>query len=319
MNPRRSIILIYFREPQYLRDIVPALEAEFPLAEETEIIVVDNNSGDGVANEVAVAHPRLTLISSPENLFYGKGANLGMQRAHGDWLMILNVDIEWERGSLRAFAAAAETDERISVAGPLVRYADGRVQVTAHHQFPTAWTVFVDYCLPLQQLFMRSTTHPHQLSPAQHAHTQQVAHLTGVCLYVRRAAYERVGGFDPAYIMYLEETDWERRLHQAGYGAWLLTAGSIIHFGSAKKTFAQASPRYLQGLALYATRWWQGPWKLTRLMCVWWLAWFMSILVLVVAYIPSLLHTRIRRRIQHYLLSYFRLAGSLVRFTPPRA
>ena len=205
------------------------------------------------------------------------------------------------------------------MAGPLVRYRDGRVQITAHRAFPTWWTVMVDYCLPLQQLLMHSTKHPLQLPAAEHRKHQRVAHVTGVCLYVRRTAYERVGGFDPAYIMYLEETDWQRRLSEAGQYSWIVPEGSIVHFGSAEKTFAQASPHYLLGVALYAQRWWRGPFIVARLQCLWWASWLLSMVTLFVAFLPSLLVPQVGRRVRHYLSEYMRLATSLIHFTAPQS
>ena len=314
MTPRRSIILIYYREPDYLRSCVAALEREFPLAEETEIIVVDNASGDGVAKKVAAEYPRIVLVSSKENLFYGKGANLGMESAHGDWFLIMNVDVVWQPGALRAFVADAEVDERVALAGPLVRYPDGRVQITARHSFPTAWSVWVDYCLPLQQLLMRFGHHPDQYSAAGHAHRRLVAHLTGVCLYVRRSVYDAVSGFDPKYTMYLEETDWQRAMESAKLTRWLLPAGTITHFGSAQKTFAQASPQYLYGLSRYVQKWWRGPWAQQQLIAVWWTSWFVSMVTLALAFLPSLIVPRVAGRVRHYLASYIRLGANLSRF-----
>lgn len=313
--PELSIILVNYNESAYLAAVLTALRDEFP-STETEVLVVDNCSTDSSVTLIRESFPEAKLILAPANLFYGKGANLGLAEARGSWFLVLNPDTAWEPGQLRRLWSAAKKYPSLGLAAPQLRYLDGQIQVSAHHRFPTAWTVFVDYCLPLQQLFMRRGGHPYQESVARHRQTHQIAHASGACLLVARTVYERLGGYDPKFSMYLEETEWQKRMADAGIERWLISESHITHFGSAQKTFAQASTMYLWGLRWYAHKHWRRPFRQARLDVAIIIGSLVSIVTLLIAWPFSLLYKRIERRVRHYLRSYLSLLPRLFRLIP---
>jgi GT2 family glycosyltransferase len=58
---------------------------------------------------------------------------------------------------------------------------------------------------------------------------QPVDWVVGACLFVRREAYEQVGGLDEGFFMYSEELDWCRRIKDAGWEVVYLPTATIIH------------------------------------------------------------------------------------------
>jgi GT2 family glycosyltransferase len=48
-----------------------------------------------------------------------------------------------------------------------------------------------------------------------------------------RAVYERVGGFDERFFMYSEESDWQRRIHDAGWQVAFTPSAEVTHLGGA--------------------------------------------------------------------------------------
>lgn len=310
-----SIILVNYNERDWLESTLRQLESEFSVGE-AEVIVVDNASTDGSVDMVRNNFPKVQCIATGNNLMYGKGNNEGLRAAQGEWLLLLNPDTQWTSGHLREFVAKAK--HRTGISAPLLQYPDGRVQVSAHRRFPTPFTIFVDYCLPLQQFLLRTPWHPYLFSAKAHRHSQAIAHATGVCLLFPRSVYEKVGGFDPKFSMYLEETEWQKHAAGVGIERWLEASFSLTHFGSATKTFAQASPHYLWGLRLYVTKHWSGSGRGPRLLLALWCGTLVSIIVLVIGLIPSLFLGRKGRRIRHYFMSYIRLMKNLI-FFPTKA
>lgn len=309
MTPNLSIIITNYNEREYFRSVLQALAQEF--SDQPEILVIDNASRDGSAAMVKAEFPNVTLIESPTNLMYGRGNNLGLARAVGAWILILNPDVAWAPGALAKFITTAQARPNVDVAAPRLTYRDGRTQINAHHAWPSPWTVFVDYCLPLQQLFMRIGHHPYQLSIAGHETTQVIAHATGACLLVRREVVRDIGPFDPQFTMYLEETDWQARAAAAGYQTWLMAESAITHFGSAQKTFAQASPHYLWGLRRYAEKHWTLS-EQTALPPVVMAASVISLIAITLFFIPSFFVSSAGRRIRHYGLVYLKLLPRVV-------
>ncbi len=310
MTPTLSIIIVNYNERERLRSVLTALAAEFPITE-LETIVVDNDSHDGSAAMVKSDFPTTILIEPHANLMYGKGNNLGLARATGDWIMILNPDVAWEPGQLRRLVEWVKTKPGVDIAAPRLVYSDGRTQISAHRRFPDLWTVFVEYCLPLQQLFMKFGHHPHQLSVAEHQKTQQIAHATGACLLVRHSVIREVGQFDPEFTMYLEETDWQARMAAAGFQNWLFAEAAITHFGSTQKSFAQASRHYLWGLRRFSSKHWTSNQQAALPPAVM-TATLISVVLLTILILPSYILGRAGQRVRHYTIIYLVLIGKIL-------
>lgn len=303
-----SIIIVNYNERQFLVNTIDALAREFR-DHEHEIIVVDNASTDDSVDVVRQKFPTVRVLETKQNLFFGKGSNAGLATATGRWILLINPDVEWAPGQLRQLVTTAKlTPNTFTV--PAIWSPTGRRQLTAHRRFPSPLTVFIDYCLPLQQLFLRMPQHPYLYSAKQHATTRNIAHATGVCMLLPRAVFEKIGGFDPQFSMYLEETDWQRRMNNAGIPRQYISEASITHFGSVQKTFAQASRHYLWGLQYYTKKHW-GIVSRACLRPVVWLACLVSDLALLCAWPFSWLTGKSGRRVRHYTGQYFRLTKTL--------
>ena len=62
--------------------------------------------------------------------------------------------------------------------------------------------------------------------------TEIVNVLNGVCLVVRRAAFEELDGFDEDFFMYVEENDLCKRFRDAGYKVAYLRGKYLLHHGA---------------------------------------------------------------------------------------
>lgn len=319
--PKISVILVNYNERERLVHVLRLLSEELATVEH-EVIVVDNSSTDGSVAVVKKSWPNVIVLEPGQNVMYGKGNNLGMKQATGDWFLIMNVDVDWQSGQLKKFIDTAKTKSNFGLAAPQLRSPDGpvnergsngagRIQISAHCQFPSMWTIFVDYCLPLQQLLMRSGRHPYQESAEAHMTSHQVEHVTGTCLLIPRSTYNRIGGFDERFTMYLEETEWQKRMADAGLERWFIADANITHFGSAAKTFAQASPHFLWGLEVYTQLQWRSLFRRLRLLKTLWIATLISDVFLVVLWVPSWLLGSAGRRLRHYATQYFRLTKNI--------
>lgn len=307
--PDISIILVNYNEREHLQRTLRALRTEFSSGQ-AQVVVVDNQSTDGSYEMAIQDFPEVAVLRPEQNLFYGKGNNLGVAQATSDWLCILNPDVAWEPGALGQMFAWAKTRPAVSIVAPRLQYVDGRTQISAHRRFPNLATVFIDYCLPVQQLLMRTGHHPYQLSSAEHRQMKLIAHATGACLLFRREVWRQVGGFDPKFSLYLEETDWQRRATDIGFAVWLYADAVMTHYGSAQKTFAQASRHYLWGLRLYAAKHWSAVSRLALVPVVW-VAVIFSFLTLCLAILPSFALGAGGQRLRHYFRTYARLLGGL--------
>jgi GT2 family glycosyltransferase len=117
---------------------------------------------------------------------------------------------------------------------------DGRIQPT-RRRFPRVATLFVE-STPLQTLLPPS--HPllrdYYVLDRADQEVQQTDWLVGACLLIRRVAYEQAGGFDERFFMYFEETDWCRRVKEAGWSVVFQPAARARHLGGGSSDQARA-------------------------------------------------------------------------------
>jgi GT2 family glycosyltransferase len=100
-----------------------------------EVLVVDNASTDGSAEEVERRFAgRARIIRAPRNLGFGAGNNLGIREARGRHIILLNNDAVAAPGFARELVAAADADERVGmVAARVLDYARRNVLDTVGH------------------------------------------------------------------------------------------------------------------------------------------------------------------------------------------
>jgi GT2 family glycosyltransferase len=199
VRPTLSVLIVAWNSREELARTLPALLPE--LGEGDELVVVDNDSGDGTVDVVATLAPEARIVHGEGNLGFAAGCNAGAAQAGGDLLVILNPDAAprpgfgeairrpWleERGWAAWQALVADGDgARINSAGNPVHFT-GIVWAGGHGR-------------PLEQA-----------PPAS-----EVTALSGACLAIPRSTWEEAGGFPPSFFLYHEDVDLSLRLRLTG-------------------------------------------------------------------------------------------------------
>jgi N-acetylglucosaminyl-diphospho-decaprenol L-rhamnosyltransferase len=187
-------------------------------------VVVANNA----AADISVRRDDVTVVDTGGNVGYGAAANAGAQGGTEEWLVVANPDIAWHDGALDTLLDAAERWPRAAAFGPLIRTPEGDVYPSAR-AFPTLGRGIGHALLgwwwagnPWTRAYRRESGGLVE-GPC--------GWLSGSCLLLRRAAYDAVGGFDPAYFMYFEDLDLGRRLADAGWQSVYVPDATVTHTG----------------------------------------------------------------------------------------
>lgn len=233
-----------------------------------EILVVDSASTDGSASMVRQSFAGVRLISSPTNLGYTGGNNLGMAESRGRYVLLLNPDTELLGDALAAMVLYMEGNPKVGALGPQLVWPDGRVQ-SSRRRFPSLYTAFVESPLP-QELFPdHAELRRYRMLDRADDATGEVDWVTGACILIRRQVFEQVGMLDNGYFMYSEELDWQKRIRTAGWAVVYLHSAQVVHHGGSSskqvsalthERFGRSKVRYFRKhhgrLAGEMVRWW---------------------------------------------------------------
>ena len=197
-------------------DAIADEQRTLPIA--TEVLVLDNASGDGSAG-AARRHPATTELVALRRR-RGKGENDTdlLQRARGRYCLLLNEDSELLPGATAALHAALEARSDAAAAGARLMRPDGRRQASAW-RFPTPTTALVG------ALFL----HRRYTVQSRGDEIREVDWAQSAALLVRREAAEQIGWFDPAFFVYSHEVDFCKRLHDAGWRTLYVPGAAAFH------------------------------------------------------------------------------------------
>ncbi len=197
-------------------DAIAAEQRTLPFA--TEVLVLDNASGDGSAS-AARRHPATTqLIALTRRRGKGENDSDLLQRARGRYCLLLNEDSELAPGATAALHAALEPRDAAAAAGARLLRPDGRRQPSAW-RFPTPATALVGAFFLHRRYTVQSRGDA----------IREVDWAQSAALLVRREAAETIGWFDPAFFVYSDEVDFCKRLREAGWRTLYVPGATAVH------------------------------------------------------------------------------------------
>ncbi|NNK88681.1 MAG: glycosyltransferase family 2 protein [Flavobacteriaceae bacterium] len=188
---------------------------------DAEIIVVDNNSTDDSCEMVSKKFPDVNLIRNSENFGFSKGNNIGVQKARGEYLCILNPDTIVGEELFKDVLEFMESREDLGAMG--CRLIDGRgvYLPESKRNIPTPGVAFRKL-LGWEKSYY--ATHIEELE------TAAVDILVGAFMCIKRSVYRDTGGFDESYFMYGEDIDLSYSLLQKGFSNYYFGKTTLIHF-----------------------------------------------------------------------------------------
>ncbi len=189
-----------------------------------ECIVVDNASRDGTAGFVRSGYPWVTVVESGGNLGFGRGCNIGLARARTRYILFHNPDAVLEPDALETLVRFMDEHPRAAMVGPAMVLGGGGLQYAG--RLPTPWTVIAATLGRPIRGDQRRDIRPGE-APFQ------TDFLVGAMLLCRRDVLEGLGGFDPRFFLYFDETDLCRRLLDAGHELWVVGGAVGSHDGNA--------------------------------------------------------------------------------------
>lgn len=230
-DPLVSIVLVNFRGAE---DTIACLryfdDIDWP-RERLQLVVVDNDSGDGSEEQIRDAVPHAEVYQSGSNLGFAAGCNFGVARSRGRHVGFINNDARPHRDWIREAVKVLEDDSRVGAVaskvldwdGRLIDYVDGSLTwFGMGYKRQALWPDSPQYDIPKNVLFG-----------------------TGAAMFVPLELFRRVGGFDERFFMFYEDVDLGWRLNLLGYDVRYVPKSLAFHrhhvtmkkFGNFRETY----------------------------------------------------------------------------------
>jgi len=244
-----SIIVVTYNSSEVIEGFLTCLEG-FPPGCSWELLVTDNASTDDSADVVKRRFPVAKIAVNEVNRGFAAGVNQAARRATGRYLLLANPDVTWQAGSIDRLIEFLEMHPRGAAVTPRLTFPDGRPQPSTR-RLPTHSNIWFSRGTPWGERWPGSWgpwtyTLPDPDRPAK------VEAISGTFLLLRRDAFAEVGMLDEQFFMYVEDTDFSKRLWDAGWEAWVEPSVIIGHkWGGFKKRSSLLRRYHRDGIQKY--------------------------------------------------------------------
>ncbi len=228
-----SIIIVSWNALALLKQCLPSVVAtNYP---NLEIILADNASTDDSVAWVMQTWPQIKIVQHPENWAFCKGNNEAIPHASGDYIVLLNNDVEVPANWLQPLVDLLDDNPSAGAVQPkLLQYTN-----RAKFEYAGASGGFLDkYGYPFTRgrlFFTLEEDH------GQYDDASEIFWATGAAMMIRRSALDEVGLLDENFFMHMEEIDLCWRMKRAGYSIHVAPQSQVYHIGGA--SLPQGNPR----------------------------------------------------------------------------
>lgn len=191
-----------------------------------EVIIVENNSTEKETFEyyeaIAQKHGNVKIVKWEGNFNYSAINNFGVNYAKGEFILLLNNDVEIINGSCLEEMLMFAQRKDVGAVGAKLYYSDDTVQHagvilglggTAGHA---------------HKHFGRS--HPGYMARASIA--QNLSACTAACLMMRRDVFDEVGGLDESFEVAFNDVDLCMKIRKKGYLVVFTPYAELYHYES---------------------------------------------------------------------------------------
>jgi len=218
-----SIIIVNFNGRKFLESCVNSVLNSN--AKDFEIVVVDNGSDDDSVIKVQKKFKnyldKITLITLDKNYGPAKARNIGVKKSSGKFLCFLDNDTEvhpdWFKDPINEFKSNKNTG---IIQSKLLLMSNKK-----------KFDYIGEYIG--QNGFLVQRVEADTFDNAEFDYRADILAAKSAGMFIRRDVFEKIGGFDDSYFIYMEETDLGWRSWLSGYKAVFIYSSEVYHeFGS---------------------------------------------------------------------------------------
>lgn len=219
-----SIIIVNYNITVLLRKCLQSIE-HYLEGIKYEVIVIDNCSPDDSWKQLIDEFPNFDFIESSVNVGFAVANNVGVKKAKGEYVLLLNPDTELEGFYMKELLDFADDQPKFGCLGVRMHNLKGEFLPESKRSVPDMFNSFEK----LFTNFRKNNSKSYYRSDIAENEIAEVEVITGAFLLVKKDVYLEVGGLDEKYFMYGEDIDLCFSLLRNHYKNWYYGKVSILH------------------------------------------------------------------------------------------
>lgn len=225
---RLTIVIVNYNVKYYVYQCIDSI-FQSSLADDVDVIVVDNHSHDGSVDFISNRFPQVKVIALNHNLGFARANNLALRSARSEYLLLLNPDVVLGNGVLKE--AVEFMDSHIDCGGLGLRMlkVDGTDAMESRRGLPTPLTSFYKMIGLCNRFPKHKKFGKYYLGFLPWDEPAEIEVVSGAFFMLRKQALDKIGMLDEDFFMYGEDIDLSYRILKGGYKNFYLPS-RILHY-----------------------------------------------------------------------------------------
>lgn len=194
-----------------------------------EIIVVDNNSESRDIENLNTLFPEVKLLLLDNNYGFSYANNIGMKLSKGKCILLLNPDIIINDDSINILYSELIKYSKTAVTGPVQIKPNEGIEYY-YTFFPSVYSRFMqEFGMYMKAKLMKKRIYNFLDENIKAGKPFKVDWVMGSCMMFKREIFDITNGFNEAFFLFEEETEWQYRISKLGYEIYMIPDAKVIH------------------------------------------------------------------------------------------
>lgn len=234
--PPVVVAILNYRTPDLTIDCLRSLVDEVQAIPNIQVVVSDNDSGDGSIEKIQAAiasngwQAWASTMPLEHNGGFAFGNNAIIRQALRSpnpppYVLLLNPDTVIRPGAVQALLEFMDQHPKVGIAGSRLEDPDSTPQRSAFRFH----TLFSEIDAGLRLGIVSKLLERWVVAPPVSEVAHQTDWVAGASMIIRREVFDAVGLMDEAYFMYYEEMDFCLKANRAGFPCWYVPQSRVVH------------------------------------------------------------------------------------------
>lgn len=249
-----SITIVAYNDEEDVKNAVCSIMEHTAVTIQKKIYIVDNSTEKNSLELFAEQQKEVFYRKPKENLGFGGGHNYVLSELGSKYHAIVNPDIILKEDSLKILIEFMEQGE-MGMAVPRMTDEQGKLQSAYRREltvFDMGIRMFLSPCFKKRQAY-------HTMQDMDYSKPFPVPFAQGSFLVIRTELFQKLGGFDTRYFMYVEDADICKQVNQCS-SLYYCPNTTVIHkWERASKKNGKLRRVHMASMFRYFRKW---GWKL---------------------------------------------------------